>query len=110
MARPAFNTFARKGFQMTFPNGLTVSVMFGSGNYCEHRFNRDVEPLFGATVPVWGRHGSEDAEVAVIAPDGEFMDGFPHCPDCDHVVGWLTPSEVLEVMQWAATQPAPVAA
>ena len=24
-----------KGFQLTFENGLTISVQFGSGNYCE---------------------------------------------------------------------------
>lgn len=29
----AFN----KGFQIDFPNGYTVSVMFGEGNYCENR-------------------------------------------------------------------------
>lgn len=110
MTRPAFNAFAQKGFQMTFPNGLTVSVMFGAGNYCEHRYNEDVEPLFGATVPVWHQHGSEDAEVAVIGPDGNFVKDWPHCPDCDQVAGWLTPSQVLEVMQWAAAQPAMVVA
>jgi hypothetical protein len=26
----------RKGFHITFPNGWTVSVQFGGGNYCEN--------------------------------------------------------------------------
>ena len=28
-----------KGFQMQFSNGLTISVMFGEGNYCEHKWS-----------------------------------------------------------------------
>lgn len=106
--RAPFNTFAHKGFQVTFPNGYTVSVMFGAGNYCEHRFNQDIEP--GSTVPVWGRHSSQDAEVAVLGPDEEFVLGWPGCPESDQVRGWLNPTEVLEVMSWAAAQPAAVAA
>lgn len=26
-----------KGFQMTFANGNTISIMFGRGNYCSNR-------------------------------------------------------------------------
>ena len=26
-----------KGWSVTFDNGLTISVMYGYGNYCEHR-------------------------------------------------------------------------
>ena len=26
-----------KGFQLTFENGITISVQFGSGNYCERK-------------------------------------------------------------------------
>ena len=107
--RAPFNAYTHKGFQMTFPNGYTVSVMFGAGNYCEHRYNQDVEPILGATVPVWGRHSSEDAEVAVLGPDDNFVLGWPGCPESDQVRGWVTPAEVLAVMNWAAAQPAPVA-
>lgn len=96
-----FKTFAQKGFQTTFPNGFTVSVMFGAGNYCENRFS-DLE--VGDTVKAWSDHNSPDAEIAVIGPDGEFVTGFPGCPDCDQVRGWVTTEEMLEVMNWAASQ------
>jgi hypothetical protein len=96
-----FKVFAHKGYQTTFSNGYTVSVMFGSGNYCEHRFNESVEPM-GNTVNVWGKHLSNDAEVAVINPNGELIGGFPGCPDCDTVRGWCSPEEVLEIMNWAS--------
>ena len=30
-----------KGFQIDFPNNLTISVMFGEGNYCKNRDTKD---------------------------------------------------------------------
>ena len=96
-----FNTVSKKGFQVTFDNGLTVSVMFGAGNYCERR-DSDLE--VGETVKVWSQHKSSDAEIAVIDSDGNFVTGFPGCPDCDQVRGWVTTNEMLEVMNWAASQ------
>lgn len=32
-----FKITGGKGFQMVFANGWTVSVQFGSGNYCENQ-------------------------------------------------------------------------
>lgn len=32
-----FEITENKGFQMTFPNGITISVQFGQGNYCSRR-------------------------------------------------------------------------
>lgn len=98
-----FKVFAQKGFQTTFPNGFTVSVMFGAGNYCEHRFNRNVEPDASA-VSIWQRHNSPDAEIAVFGPDGEFRNDFPGCHEGDTVSGWITSEQMLEVMNWAAAQ------
>lgn len=80
--------------------------MFGSGIYCDHHFNEEVEPGFGATVKVWSEHRSnmDDAEIAVIDSNGNFVTGFPGCPENDQVRGWVTPDEMLEVMNWAAAQ------
>ena len=96
-----FKTFSQKGFQVSFDNGLTVSVMFGSGNYCEHRFS-DME--VGGTVKVWSEHNSVSAEIAVIDSNGNFVTEFPGCPEGDQVRGWVEPNELLEVMNWAAAQ------
>ena len=99
-----FKVYAQKGFQTTFENGFTVSVMFGAGNYCEHRINHTVEPTLDGTVPVWGKHDSVNAEIAVFGPDGEFRTDFPGCPEGDQVQGWVTPEQMLAVMNWAASQ------
>jgi hypothetical protein len=99
----SFKAFAAKGFQVTFDNGYTVSVMFGAGNYCEHRMNDQIEP-FNNSVKVWHRHTSADAEVAVFNRDDEFVTGFPGCPESDQVRGWVTTNDVLAIMNWAAEQ------
>jgi hypothetical protein len=96
-----FKIFTQKGFQVSFDNGLTVSVMFGSGNYCENRFS-DLE--VGDTVKVWSQHNSVSAEIAVIDHNGNFVTGFPGCPKGGQVRGWVEPDEMLEVMNWAAAQ------
>jgi hypothetical protein len=51
------------GFQMTFANRLTISVMFHGGNYCEHRdasWNLAMD-----NIQREGSHKSTDAEIAI---------------------------------------------
>ena len=38
MASKKFVSTMRKGFHMTFENGLTISVQWGAGNYCDNHF------------------------------------------------------------------------
>jgi hypothetical protein len=33
------------GFQISFQNGNTISVMFGYGNYCDNRYRRETDNL-----------------------------------------------------------------
>ncbi len=87
-----------KGFQITFANGLMLSVQFGSGNYCK---NRDIN--YRRPAP-----DSPDAEIAVIDTTMEkgennenhhvvfVTDLFCDCGDT--VAGWQTPDQVAEVM------------
>jgi hypothetical protein len=103
---PMFAVYAHKGFQVTFQNGYKVSVMFGAGNYCEHHHNQDVEPSFPPrSVKIWEEHKSDNAEIAVIKPNGDFhsllLAPINSCED--YVRGWCTPEEVLKVMNWAAS-------
>lgn len=90
-----FVSTMRKGFQMTFKNGLTVSVQWGAGNYCQNHFPEDMD--FSCSKDA----KSEDAEIAIIYK-GEFLnpqyftrkeiggDGM--------VSGYLTPEEVAELI------------
>lgn len=36
-----FNSTSNKGFNMTFANGITASVQWGTGNYCDNYFSKD---------------------------------------------------------------------
>jgi hypothetical protein len=77
------------GFQMTFANNLTVSVMFRSGNYCEHRDAR--WELSANNVRENGYHGSKDAEIAIWeeGEGGRWINiGY------DQVSGWHTSDQV----------------
>jgi len=73
---------------MTFENGWTVSVAFGTGNYCDKRgigFDDMDEPM---------RHlgwESRTAEIAAWDANDDWYDfGY------DTVKGWCTPEEVAE--------------
>lgn len=76
--------FAQKGFSITFENKLTISVMFGAGNYCE---KRNDTPAFRA--PYKFEHESTSAEIAIWdEKDTWFNFG------SDQVKGWVSSDEV----------------
>lgn len=89
-----FRTCDNKGFQITFPNGITLSTQFGWGNYCEH--NYDPMPNFKKPRP---DAFSDTAEIAIIGPDDEwltrdFKDGG------DDVLGWVKIDDWLKAFDW----------
>ena len=91
-----FVSTMRKGFQMTFPNGLTVSVQWGAGNYCDNHFPKDMDFTFSKDAV------SNTAEIAVISPEGEFIDPqtfYEDAIDTDGMVaGYFTPSMVADLL------------
>ncbi len=92
-----FRITGKKGFHITFDNGWTVSVQFGPGNYCD---NYDLR--VGDEDEEAGKRGSRTAECAVWGPDNKMVAG-PGWEDT--VSNHSTPNDVLELMQWAASQP-----
>ena len=77
-----------KGFSIKFSNGYTLSVKFGSMNYCAAR----------KCAPYTSPDMCRDAEIAVIRPDGEF-----HSLDnSDDVMGWVTPDKLAELIPMIA--------
>jgi len=51
-----------KGFQLTFENGLTISVQFGAGNYCANRslsveygaeLKQEITSCIDAEIAIW---------------------------------------------------------
>lgn len=80
---------AAKGCQITIPNGYTVSIQWGPGNYCDNYSSRE----YAETAP-----NSTQAETAIIGPDGKF-----HAYKGDSVQGYQSPTDVLETINYAAS-------
>ena len=82
---PQFATDYNKGFRMTFHNGMTISVQFGSSNYCSRRSLHSIV-LSEMKEPITT---SPDAEIAIWDANGDwFIFG------SDQVKGFVTPDEV----------------
>lgn len=92
-----FKVTRGKGFHITFANGWGISVQFGIGNYCENR-NHISDPFpsdYGKAELEAGERGSASAEIAIMNPEGDLV----HQDDWDDSVkGWVTPDDVLEIM------------
>lgn len=81
-----------KGFHVIFKNGITVSVQFGKGNYCNNRYKPD-NPIEVACA---------NAEIAMWHEDGSYIE----CDTGYNYHGHLEPEEVLKYLVWAEAQPA----
>lgn len=90
-----FVSTMRKGFHITFENGLSASVQWGAGNYCDNHFPKDWD--FSCSKDA----ESDTAEVAVFYND-EFIDANQFVTDehigGDTVVGYLTPEQVVNFL------------
>ena len=91
--QPGFYITSKKGFQITFANGWTVSVQFGPGNYSA---NHDAQ--IGHEEELSGKRGSDTAEVAYFPAGGKLQpfDGG------DTVQGYQTPAQVLALLNTVA--------
>jgi hypothetical protein len=83
-----------KGFQITFPNGWTASVQFGTGNYCDNRSHE----VFN------GYHSCENAEIAAWRGERRINDVWHNFADGDHVKGWVKANEVLDFLNMVAAK------
>lgn len=83
-----------KGFHYTFENGITVSVQFGAGNYCDnHSSNRGAE---------YGKEHVEcpNAEVGIWNSNGGWITS-EYEDNGAKVLPSKTPKEVLDILIWA---------
>lgn len=81
-----------EGFQITFKNGVTVSVQFGAGNYCTNKtsFASDNK----------GRKCG-NAEVAIWNKVGDWITQEYDHDLSDVVIGYVKPDEVVKIIAWA---------
>lgn len=78
-----------KGFSLTFENGITISVQFGTINYCERKNNSSPyksEMLDGQDIIE-----SKNAEIAIWDKDNNWFNF-----GSDTVKGWCSSNEVAE--------------
>lgn len=90
---------SRRGFRTRFANGYTISVQFGTHNYCSCRDT--LRPLSSLqqsdSYNDWNDGSSDDAEVAIIDSDGEFVQ---FESNGDSVKGYTTPDELAKIIAW----------
>lgn len=90
--KKGFLSCENKGFQITFDNGMTISVQWGVSNYCSRRsldtisFNPELSEK---------RIHSEDAEIAIWDESGNWFDF-----SSDQVKPYCTPDEVVQIMNF----------
>jgi hypothetical protein len=84
-----FKSTFNRGFQMSFENGLTISVQWGSGNYCDRRnfsdglktdLKHDVVNCSNAEIAIW------DAEQVWFDFGNDQVKGW--C-SADEVANWI---------------------
>lgn len=103
----SFTASLNRGFELAFPNGVTISVQWGYGNYCS---NRDLSKGYLETLKEEHalRFKSETAEILIEKPvDGrmepitpEFADQIGQRHD-GRVCGWLNAEQVADAIEWA---------
>ena len=86
-----------RGFHITFDNGVTVSVQFGYSNYCSNRdLDKSIETQGKPNTP----QTSNTAEIAIWDSDDNWITQ-QFKDEGDTVLGWQTPEDILEAMNWA---------
>jgi hypothetical protein len=85
-----------KGFQITFKNGITVSVQFGAGNYCKNH-NLDNNPF--RQIPDFTN--SPNAEIAIEDNEGNYITAKFDSQNGQNVIGWCNTDKVMKALNWA---------
>ena len=89
---------AFRGFRITFANGYTISVQFGTANYCED-YNKDV-PKYPRDRKEFLAEVCPNAEIAIISPDGNFVS----FGDGQGVRAHTDPDTFAKIVAWVAGQ------
>lgn len=83
-----------KGFHITFDNGVTVSVQFGWGNYCDNYSIREDSDAYMLE--------SKNAEIAIWDKNEDWITKEYDGELCDDVKGYVEVKEILDILNWAS--------
>jgi hypothetical protein len=110
-AMSGFAITDHKGVQFTFPNGITVSIQWGPGNYCGDYWDFKLSDYDAPRKSrLWE---SPDAEVALFWADrtGSWLTKEAYAAlhggeePGDDVLPAVTPEEVVRYLAWAEAHP-----
>ena len=79
---------------MKFSNGYTVSVQFGLNSISSVKSEGDDEFITPSNIDNF----VENAEIAVISPNGEVV---PFRKDGEYNQGYVSPDELVGILTWA---------
>ena len=103
-----FRITGGRGFQLDLPNGVTVSVQWGPGNYCDNNnAGFDAPGKTAAAGEEWGSNLAECAafitgsDLSWISVPGYTGGGRDRCGG-DDVCGYLNVSQVLDFINLAS--------
>ena len=100
---PGFQS-TTSGFRVTFQNGWTVSIQYGSDNYCQRGYSSENDYFSGRAPGKSDLAQCPDAECAVWDASDTW-----HCPVSlqpgGDVAGWQTPDDVAALMARVAALP-----
>lgn len=95
-----FISTERKGFKMTFENGLTISVQWGYENYCSNKCFT-IDELDNTDFSCTKDIEADTAEVAIMIGN-KFVKPYLILPNYRNtsslIIGYQTPEEVLDIM------------
>jgi hypothetical protein len=98
-----FSIHYNQNFQMRLPNGYVVSIGIGTTHYCSNKGICDNDLLAQQQML---HIESSDCEIAIIHPDGSLVTTHPYATDTNRrYVGFMANHEVLELIDWARSQP-----
>jgi hypothetical protein len=90
--------------QITFENGLTISIAIGEGNYCSNRqTEEDINPYNtyakertsnNCEVMVWNKN-NQDVPIKQFLPEGQSNDGL--------CAGWVSPNSLAVIISNVAS-------
>ena len=89
-----FTSTMNEGFHMKLPNGVTVSVQWGSGNYCSRRNVPDISDK------IWDSETAEVMAWSKESPAGIRVKGVEY-DSSDVVIGHLDVTQVIDFINKA---------
>ena len=93
---PSFRILDNRGFQITFPNEWTVSVIIGKGAYCTNRHDEELDYTNSKPSP--------NAEIAAWYGEGNDHRSWYVFDSGDTVEGYQNPLDILAFMNMIANR------